>query len=133
MQTRFGGGRASPLGSPSLSPSGSLEAFSMVSRRRRNQITLDSIGDPDVKLKHQLKQLGRDITDNVLISHRRYQDVSEQVMKKKQVTTEKMLKIEASYKDVEKKLDHIKDNAFWNKTNTQQRSALIKDFHLKRV
>ena len=105
----------------------------MVSRRRRNQITLDSIGDPDVKLKHQLKQLGRDITDNVLISHRRYQDVSEQVMKKKQVTTEKMLKIEASYKDVEKKLDHIKDNAFWNKTNTQQRSALIKDFHLKRV
>ena len=49
---------------------------------------------------------------------RRYENVSEEIIKNKKVTIDKMIGIEASYKEVEKKLNDIKDNAFWNKTNT---------------
>lgn len=48
----------------------SIAAFSMLSRRRRNQRTLDGIDDPVMKTHATLARIERDITDNVQCAHR---------------------------------------------------------------
>ena len=43
-----------------------LGNFKMLSRDRRHQMTINSIRNPELKLKNSLTRLTKDITDNVL-------------------------------------------------------------------
>ena len=113
--------------------SASIAAFSMLSRRRRNQVTLDRIEDPKIKLRAHLRRLERDITDNVHEHHKPAQNsVSPDTARQKVVTPSKLLRIEESYKQMSAGLDKIEENAFWNKTNTKEASARIREFLRKR-
>jgi hypothetical protein len=109
----------------------SVAAFSMLSRRRRNQVTLDRIEDPKTKMKAHLRRLERDITDNVHAHHRQGSPSPGQ-LRRRLVTPSKLLRIEESYKKMGAGLDKIEQNAFWNKTNTKEASARIREFLLKR-
>jgi len=51
---------------PELMADTSIASFSMRSRDRRNQRTLNRISDGEVKLRAQLRMLTKDITNNVL-------------------------------------------------------------------
>lgn len=75
----------------------------MLARDRRNQKTLNSIRNPEVKLTASLRRLSKDITDNILQQHR----FSCKNQQKKHITLDELKQCDENFEKMNKRIDEI--------------------------